>query len=274
MTLKTLLGATAIVALSSGMAYAECRDDLSQFAERYTERENVNRTMDRVYRSTLRDLRSAASRMAATGNNEACQSIVGVMHEIADDETAAMERAAEERAAATDDEPTASEEAEKMAKDAVEGAKDVADDVADRTEELAREIEARVVAFTESNSLINSSDLIGYNVYNYKDEFLGEIDGMLTRAGSAPTHLIVGHGGFLNIGDREAAIPVDKMKWDPKYEVFYVDISEEALDNAPDYDMVDGKWKVDANDAYYNSLDKDARLETGDSTVAETKADE
>ena len=94
----------------------------------------------------------------------------------------------------------------------------------------------------------------GYNVYNYRDEFLGEIDGLLIQAGQAPTHMIVGHGGFLNIGDDEAAIPMDMMRWDPEYEVFYVNLTEEQLENAPDYDLVDGKWVVDDNDAYYQEI--------------------
>ena len=73
------------------------------------------------------------------------------------------------------------------------------------------------------------------------------------RGGKA-THMIVGHGGFWNIGDDEAAIPLQRMRWDPESEAFYINLTEEQLDNAPDYDQKNGRWVIDKNDGYYDSI--------------------
>ena len=116
-----------------------------------------------------------------------------------------------------------------------------------------KDVEPRLITWDAADAEFESEDLIGTNVYNYKNEFLGEIDGLLMRGGKA-THMIIGHGGFWNIGDDDAAIPLQRMRWDPESEAFYINLTEEQLDNAPDYDQKNGRWVIDKKDGYYDSI--------------------
>lgn len=282
MTLKMIGTATAIIALSTGAALADCKEDIAAFGERYQNLQNYEGRVDRSTSRTLRDLRTAANRLASSGNEEGCEAVIAAMNEIADEANADMEKAAAEvkseaKEAGNEVEKTA-ENVEKSAEEAGEKVEKTAENVEKSAEEAGQKVEntaenmaadakqaaadaaaalrERLISVTESDLLFDTSDLEGYNVYNLTNEFLGEIDGMLTRAGDAPTHMIVGHGGFLNIGDKEAAIPLKSMMWDPEEEVFYVNMTEEQLEKAPDYDMKDGKWVIDENDAYYQTVEE------------------
>lgn len=253
-----LLTATALTAISAGAAYADCTARMEAVNEEYGEFFAEERRTSAADRTVVFNLRSAAGRLVTEGNDEGCVAVVDAMEKVLAsyrdmDETPTGDQA--EAAQKTEGEqPSATaenqEEAERMAAEA-ERVANLSEE--ERNAERRAEIEARLVELKEG-ALVDTSDLLGVNVYNYKDEFLGEIDGMLVKTGSAPSHMIVGHGGIFSIGDKEVAIPIDAFKWDPEWEVFYVNMTNEQLDNAPDYDMSDGKWVQDANDSYFKEL--------------------
>ena len=225
--------AAAAIALTGGAAYAECNTSMEAIDKEFSDFIVSEARINRDSRPVIQDLRDAAISLKTQGNEEGCEAVVSALGDVIDGfQTAAAER-----------------------KEAQAEAKDV-----DRTTDeyfmtLRKEIDARVVEPIEGGVLMDTSELKGINIYNYRDEFLGEVDGLLMGAGTSPTHMIVGHGGFWNIGDTEVAIPLKKFMWDPEWEVFYVDMTEEQMDKAPDYDLQNGKWVKDQNDSYYDSLE-------------------
>jgi len=58
-----------------------------------------------------------------------------------------------------------------------------------------------------------SSKLIGVNVYNANNESLGEISELLTDQSGKITAAVIGVGGFLGMGERNVAIPFEKLKF-------------------------------------------------------------
>jgi sporulation protein YlmC with PRC-barrel domain len=58
-----------------------------------------------------------------------------------------------------------------------------------------------------------SSKLVGLNVYNDKNESLGDINELLTDAKGNITQVVLGVGGFLGVGERFVAVPFEKIKW-------------------------------------------------------------
>ncbi|HEY0331873.1 MAG TPA: PRC-barrel domain-containing protein [Rhodopseudomonas sp.] len=58
-----------------------------------------------------------------------------------------------------------------------------------------------------------SSKLIGINVYNDNNESLGEINELLVDQSGKIQAAVIGVGGFLGVGERNVAIPFEKIKW-------------------------------------------------------------
>ncbi|MBB5048173.1 sporulation protein YlmC with PRC-barrel domain [Rhodopseudomonas rhenobacensis] len=58
-----------------------------------------------------------------------------------------------------------------------------------------------------------SSKLIGINVYNDNNESLGEISELLVDQSGKVQAAVIGVGGFLGMGERNIAIPFEKIKW-------------------------------------------------------------
>lgn len=55
--------------------------------------------------------------------------------------------------------------------------------------------------------------MVGLNVYNDKDESLGDINDLLTDKQGKIVAAVIGVGGFLGVGERYAAIPFEKLKF-------------------------------------------------------------
>lgn len=58
-----------------------------------------------------------------------------------------------------------------------------------------------------------ASKLIGVNVYNNNNESLGEINEILVDQSGKVQAVVIGVGGFLGIGERNVAVPMDKIKF-------------------------------------------------------------
>jgi sporulation protein YlmC with PRC-barrel domain len=58
-----------------------------------------------------------------------------------------------------------------------------------------------------------ASKLAGVNVYNDKNEKIGDIsDVIIDKSGKVDT-VVLGVGGFLGMGEHYVAVPMDKLKW-------------------------------------------------------------
>lgn len=71
------------------------------------------------------------------------------------------------------------------------------------------------------------------------NEDIGEVDDVHLNVGAEDTFLELEIGGFLDIGDKDIALPIDQVSIyrgeDDDYRV-YIDATEEQLEDYPDYD--------------------------------------
>jgi sporulation protein YlmC with PRC-barrel domain len=81
-----------------------------------------------------------------------------------------------------------------------------------------------------------ASKLIGSNVYN-GDTSIGQIaDVMVTLDQATVTGLILSVGGFLGVGDKLVAVPVNQIRVGPEAK-FITDLTKDQMANAPAFDF-------------------------------------
>lgn len=84
---------------------------------------------------------------------------------------------------------------------------------------------------------LQPGELVGMEVRNSADEYLGEVDDItIDPVSGRIAYVLVEHGGFLGIGDNLFAVPWRSVSWSPGAEWLLLDIDEERLENAPRYD--------------------------------------
>jgi hypothetical protein len=55
-------------------------------------------------------------------------------------------------------------------------------------------------------------DMVGQTVYGANGEEIGEVSDIVSRQGGSSPEALVGVGGFLGIGERDVAIPLDRLQ--------------------------------------------------------------
>ncbi len=113
------------------------------------------------------------------------------------------------------------------------------------------QLEERLVSIDASEMPINTARMEGVDVYSMDGEDIGNVEGFLMSQGK-PTHMIVSHGGFWDIGDAEVALPLDIVRWDPEWQTFFAPLTDDQMDEAPDYDA--GAWDTGTNDQFYQAF--------------------
>jgi hypothetical protein len=124
-------------------------------------------------------------------------------------------------------------------------------EMAARGEVTREQLKERLVPLDASEMPINTARIEDSDVHNFDGEDIGNIEGFLMAQGR-PTHIIVSHGGFWNIGGEDVAIPVDIVRWDPEWQAFFVPLSGDDLDQAPEYD--ERAWDTSVNDQFYDAF--------------------
>jgi sporulation protein YlmC with PRC-barrel domain len=85
---------------------------------------------------------------------------------------------------------------------------------------------------------LTSTSIVGDKVQNAAGEHLGIIkDIMLDLATGKIDYFVIEFGGFLGIGIKYFAIPLQLLKADPEKKQFIFDKSKEALAKAPGFDI-------------------------------------
>ena len=81
------------------------------------------------------------------------------------------------------------------------------------------------------------SDFYNQNVYDSRDNKIGEINDLLLDNGGKINAVIVGVGGFLGVGEKNVAVPFQALKVAEKDGKRYLvlDTTKEALETAPGY---------------------------------------
>lgn len=100
---------------------------------------------------------------------------------------------------------------------------------------------------------LSATSITGTSIRNRKGENLGSIkDLMLNTENSGVEYAVVSFGGFLGLGDKYFAIPMEAFEIDNKKEEFVLDVSRDKLENAPGFDK--DNWPSTANDTFINKV--------------------
>lgn len=82
-----------------------------------------------------------------------------------------------------------------------------------------------------------ASKLIGDPVVNPRGENLGKIEDLvIDPKTSRIDYAVLSFGGFLGMGDKLFAVPLEAMKLSPEERRFILDVDKERLKNAPGFD--------------------------------------
>lgn len=86
-------------------------------------------------------------------------------------------------------------------------------------------------------STLSASTLIGDPVVNRKGEDLGKIeDLMIDPEQGRVNYAVLSFGGFLGMGDKLFAVPMQALKLSREDKKFILDVDKERLKNAPGFD--------------------------------------
>lgn len=108
-------------------------------------------------------------------------------------------------------------------------------------------------------ALMGSSSINGNDVYNRKDESLGNIkEIMLDMHTGRVGYAVLSFGGFLGMGDKLFAVPWSALTLDTVNKRFVLDVEKTRLESAPGFDkdswpnMADATW-ANSIHAYYGT---------------------
>lgn len=96
---------------------------------------------------------------------------------------------------------------------------------------------AKIKFVTAKPAEVTSSKLVGKNLYNNKNENVGQIEDLVIDNGKTVTGLVVSVGGFLGMGERYVLVDPSSVflhKADGTYKAM-VDTDKDALKNAPEF---------------------------------------
>ena len=107
--------------------------------------------------------------------------------------------------------------------------------------------------------LMGADTLIGHDVYNHKDEDLGDIkEIMLDMSSGQVAYAVLSFGSFLGMGEKLFAVPWSALTLDTINKRFILNVEKDRLKSAPGFDkddwpdMADRSWTQDIH-AYYGT---------------------
>lgn len=105
--------------------------------------------------------------------------------------------------------------------------------------------------------LMGADTLLGNDVYNSKEEDLGDIkEIMLDMASGRVAYAVLSFGGILTLGEKLFAVPWNALKLDTRNKRFLLDVDKERLEMAPGFDpdrwpdMADETWVREVHSFY------------------------
>jgi sporulation protein YlmC with PRC-barrel domain len=84
-----------------------------------------------------------------------------------------------------------------------------------------------------------ANEIVGVHVKNPQGEVLGRVSDFVVDAEGKASLIILSHGGFLRIGEKETAIPFDALSYDQTATTLILDTTREKLTAAPAFKMSD-----------------------------------
>jgi len=105
----------------------------------------------------------------------------------------------------------------------------------------------------KTRNTLSATTLIGDPVVNRNGENLGKIeDLMIEPERSRVSYAVLSFGGFLGMGNKLFAVPLQAMKLSREDKRFVLDVDKERLKNAPGFDK--DQWPDFADPAYGQKL--------------------
>lgn len=93
---------------------------------------------------------------------------------------------------------------------------------------------------------LSATSINGNSVRNAKGDDLGNVEDLMIDMKSGDvSYAVLSFGGFLGIGDKLFAVPLEAMRVDTDNESFVLDETKERLENAPGFDK--DNWPKTAN---------------------------
>jgi hypothetical protein len=104
---------------------------------------------------------------------------------------------------------------------------------------------------------MGADTLMGNEVYNHRDEDLGDIkEIMLDMHNGRVCYAVLSFGGFLGMGKKLFAVPWNALTLDTKHKRFVLNVEKDRLKQAPGFDkdkwpnMVDQAWAKETHSYY------------------------
>lgn len=105
----------------------------------------------------------------------------------------------------------------------------------------------------KTRNTLSATTLIGDPVVNRNGESLGKIeDLMIEPERSRVSYAVLSFGGFLGMGNKLFAVPLQAMRLSREEKRFVLDVDKERLKNAPGFDKE--TWPDFADPAYNTKL--------------------
>jgi len=106
-------------------------------------------------------------------------------------------------------------------------------------------------------SLMGADTLIGEDVYNHREEDLGDIkEIMLDMRSGKIAYAVLSFGGFLGMGEKLFAVPWNALTLDTVNKRFILNVEKDRLKDAPGFDedhwpnMADTTWATGVHNYY------------------------
>ena len=80
-----------------------------------------------------------------------------------------------------------------------------------------------------------ASELLGQTVVNDQGDTVAELTDMVKRPDSDEIYALLSVGGFLGLGQKEVAMPLDRFEIGPDQQIVLSNVTEEELTNMPDW---------------------------------------
>lgn len=108
--------------------------------------------------------------------------------------------------------------------------------VLERHLERAEEIQPQISAAAgEQQPAMSAQDVVGNEVLNSQGEEIGEVEDVVVDQNQT-AHAVISVGGFLGLGDKEVAVPMDRLTPAQDGGGATTDLTEEELEGLPAYE--------------------------------------